>query len=103
MKAYKGETIIFEFIYTNERINSIDMTGYEFKLTGKLDINQPDKEFCIDDTSFDKSDITDGKVGLNLETSNLEPQYYMCQVSATKENSIIYTDIFAIEILQSIS
>jgi len=102
MKAYKGETLKIELEYVNDLIQPKDMTGFEFKLVGKQDLQQPDAEFEVLDEAFDKAKAADGLIELRLTTKNISVMYYICQIIASNNDETVFTKVFSIEILQSI-
>jgi len=100
MKIYKGTKIDIEFHYLDEDLQAKDMSAYSFKLIGKQDINQIDAEFEL--SNFNIANSGNGLLILNFNTVDIDANYYVCQCVATKENSVVISKIFSIEIMESL-
>ena len=100
MKLFKGTQIDIEFHYLDSLLQAKDVSSYTFKVVAKRDVQQTDPEFEL--TTFDVSNADVGLIILNLDTTDLTPNYYVCQCVATKTSSIIASNIFVIEIMESL-
>jgi hypothetical protein len=102
MNLFKGERRNITLEYIDEYKKPIDMSSYTFSLVGKVSRDQQESVFTFDNTKFDKTNANTGTVILDLDAAKLDPDYYICQVLATSNATVVYSPIFNVEIMESL-